>query len=226
MEMHIRNTNNHRFSVGWLVIVLLAALLLTGCETTATGAPRGFPGSGYFDTVVLDAGHGGHDSGGRAVSGRHEKHLALDTSKRVAKILRQAGFRVIEVRRSDYFVSLDKRVAIANRSRNAIFVSIHYNWAKRKQAAGIETFYLTPKSSRLAANIHRETLKAYRTENRGLKKRGFYVLKNNKRPAVLLELGFLSNAGENRILQNASTRQRLAEAIARGIIAERNGRNP
>ncbi len=212
-----------------VLAALCAALFLAGCESVA---PKPYvPGgrlqpAGYFDTVVIDAGHGGHDSGAKSVKGKREKELALDTARRVASMLRAAGLRVIETRTSDYFVTLDKRVAISNRQRNAIFVSIHYNWAKRSKARGIETFYYGGKSSRLAAHIQKETLKAYRTENRGIKYRGFYVLRNNKRPSVLCELGFLSNAADNKIVQSAATRERLARAIADGILAERAGRNP
>jgi len=90
----------------------------------------------------------------------------------------------------------------------------------------VETFFYGPRSSRLAANIQSKALGAYRTKNRGIKYRGFYVLRNNRRPAVLCELGFVSNAGENSKLQNPAVRQRIAEAVAAGIIAERNGVNP
>lgn len=222
---------NIRRIAGWqgLLAGMLAVFFVSGCETVPQRPyiPGGrLQPAGYFDTVVLDAGHGGHDSGAKPGKGKSEKELALDTSKRVATMLRAAGLRVIETRSSDYFVTLDKRVAISNRERNAIFVSIHYNWAKRSKARGIETFFYGGKSSRLAANIQKETIRAYRTENRGIKYRGFYVLKNNRRPSVLLELGFLSNPGENGIVQSAATRQRLAKAVVDGILAERAGRNP
>jgi len=213
-----------RVAFGALLCALAAAFLLSGCESTSPG--RGLLAAGFFDTVVIDAGHGGQDPGARAVSGLREKELVLDTSRRIARILRESGLKVVETRTADYFVTLDRRVATSNRLRNVIFVSIHYNWAKRSKATGIETFYCGPRSSRLAANIQKETLRAYQTKNRGIKVRDFYVLRRNKRPAVLCELGFISNPGENRIVQSQATRQRLAEAVARGILAEKNGRNP
>lgn len=212
-----------------LVLGAFILLFLAGCETVSQKPyiPGGrLQPAGHFDTVVIDAGHGGHDSGAKSVKGKREKELALDTARRVAAMLRAAGLRVVETRTADYFVKLDKRVAISNRQRNAIFVSIHYNWAKRSKARGIETFFYGGRSSRLAANIQKETLKCYRTENRGIKYRGFYVLRNNKRPAVLCELGFLSNAADNKTVQSAATRQRLAKAIVDGILAEKAGRNP
>ncbi len=176
--------------------------------------------------MVLDAGHGGHDSGARAYKGNPEKVLALDTSKRVAQILRENGLRVIETRTADYFVPLDQRVGGANRARNAVFISIHYNWARRSKAAGVETFFYSPRSSQLAASIQRAILRSYRAIDRGVKKRSFYVLKNNRRPAVLVELGFLSNPAENASIQKSHIRQKLAESIARGILAEKTGGIP
>lgn len=204
---------------------LFLCIFLTACETAAPYRGR-HQAAGFFETVVLDAGHGGHDSGARAHKGSHEKVLALDTSKRVARILRQNGLRVIETRTADYFLPLDNRVAVSNRTRNAVFVSLHYNWARRSRASGVETFFCSPRSSRLAANIQREILRPYRTNNRGVKMRPFYVLKNNRRPSVLVELGFLSNPSENATVQKSHIRQKLAEAVARGILAEKNGRVP
>jgi N-acetylmuramoyl-L-alanine amidase len=222
MEIRVNRQSNVSFSAA---LLCLAIALLTSCETTSLSRERLQP-AGFFDTVVLDAGHGGHDTGARAVSKAAEKHLNLDTARRTATLLRQAGLRVVETRTEDYFVPLDTRVRMANNIPNAAFVSIHYNWAKRSKATGIETYYGGPRSSRLAANIQRETLRAYRTKNRGVKFHRYYVLRNSIRPAVLCELGFVSNATENRTLQNAATRQQLAEAIARGILAEKAGRTP
>jgi N-acetylmuramoyl-L-alanine amidase len=196
---------------------------LSGCAST--GGNYG-PGAGHFDTVIVDAGHGGHDTGAKARFGANEKSLALDTARRLATTLRRNGLKVVETRTTDTFTTLEKRVAASNSRHNAIFVSVHYNWARRPGAHGIEIFYLTRHSMRLSANILREVLKVYPTANRGIKQRGFYVLRNNRRPAVLCELGFVSNAAENRRLQDPATRQRLAQRLAAGIIAEKNGRLP
>lgn len=199
----------------------LALLLgLTGCASTSMLGP------GKFTTVVLDAGHGGHDRGARAVMGANEKELALDVTKRMVPLLERAGFRVILTRRSDYFVSLDQRVRMAERTRDSVFVSIHFNWARRKGAAGTETFHYSASARDLAGNIQRELARVTRTPDRGVKKARFYVLRNNRRPAVLVELGFVSNSYENSLIQKSSYRQKLAEAVVRGIIEERRGRNP
>jgi len=205
-------------------IIAMAGILLAffgGCADSLHG-----PGAGSFNTVVLDAGHGGHDRGARARFGKNEKDLCLDTALRMKPLLERAGFRVVMTRNRDVFIPLSRRTSISNNSRNAIFVSIHYNWAKRSGAKGFETFYYTPKSRRLAANIQQEIQRAYPSLNRGVKNARFYVLRNNSRPAALVELGFLSNPDDNAQVQRPEVRQRLAEAVVRGIIEERRGRNP
>jgi N-acetylmuramoyl-L-alanine amidase len=195
--------------------VLLIGIVLGGCASPYR------QGAGKFDTVVVDAGHGGHDAGGRSLSGNREKDLALDTARRVAAALRKKGFHVIETRTHDVFISLGSRTAVSNSARNCIFVSVHYNWAPRRGARGIEIYYFSPRSWRLATNILKQSLRAYPTENRGVKRNNFHVLRENRRPAVLCELGFLSNPQDNRYVQSPLSRQRLAESVAAGILAER-----
>lgn len=198
--------------------VVLGGLMLflnAGCEFGGTLGP------GRFNTVVVDAGHGGHDRGARSVRGKNEKDVALDTSRRLAAILRRRGFRVIETRPTDKFVTLGKRVEISNRTRGAVFVSVHYNWAPRTGARGTETFFYSSKSASLARSVQSQLSRTYAAPDRGVKQRGFYVLRNNRNPAILVEGGFLSNPADNAIAQSASGRQRIAEAIARGIIAAR-----
>lgn len=225
--METYRTNRHFTRLLASLVCVLAGLLLSACETTQTfRVPRGLQPAGDFDTVVIDAGHGGHDSGARAVTGAPEKQLALDTARRVSRILRDSGLRVVETRSTDTFIPLDGRVAVSNRLRNVVFVSIHYNWVKRSKPSGVETYFHSPRSSRLAANIQRELVRDSGSLDRGIKSRALYVLRNNRRPAVLCELGFVSNPSENRKVQTAAVRQRLAEAVARGILAEKAGRNP
>ena len=189
-------------------ILAIAIIFLTGCA--------GPGGVGRFRTVVLDAGHGGIDKGARGVDGSLEKKYALDTAKRVERGLKRAGYRVVMTRKSDYFVPLPTRAAISNRQRGAVFVSIHYNWARNSGAQGTETFYHSSRSYPLAANIQRE-LSRY-SNNRGVKRARFHVLRNNVRPAVLVEGGFLSNSAEARKVRSPFYRQRLADAIVRGIV--------
>jgi N-acetylmuramoyl-L-alanine amidase len=195
--------------------VLLIAIIVAGCASPYK------QGAGEFSTVIVDAGHGGFDRGGRPLSGAPEKVLALDTAKRLAKVLRSKGFRVIETRKRDDFVPLSTRTSISNRTSDSILVSIHYNWGRRRGARGVEIYYFSPRSWRLATNILRQATRAYPTERRGVKRNNFYVLRENRRPAVLCELGFVSNPQDNRYLQNRRYRQRIAERVAEAIVIER-----
>lgn len=149
-----------------------------------------------------------------------EKLLALDVSRRLSTSLRKAGFRTMMTRSGDYFVTLSGRCAAANRQSNAVFVSVHFNAADRRGADGIETYYYGRRAAGLAAAVHRRVVAAAGTENRGVRRRGYYVLRHTRCPAILVEGGFLTNPREGaRIAQSAEHRQRLADAIARGIIA-------
>jgi len=213
-------SDSRQFSLLALCAALLT-LFLPACANYGSLAG----GAGEFNTVVVDAGHGGYDLGARAVRGMPEKMLTLDTATRLARVLRSKGFRVIENRRGDYFVPLGVRTATSNRASNAIFVSIHYNMSPRSSAHGIEVYYFSPRSWRLAANILTEVVEVYPTTNRGVKRNNYYVLRNNRKPAVLCELGFVSSPYDDRYIQNPAVRQRLAQAIAAGIMAERMGRS-
>lgn len=171
-------------------------------------------------TVIIDAGHGGFDRGGVPGQRISEKDKTLDVALRLAAVLRASGFRTVLTRSGDYFVTLPGRVAIANSYRNAIFVSVHFNCATRGSANGIETYYYRGDSAGLAARIHRNVVAATQTENRGIRRRGFYVIRKTAIPAVLVECGFLTNPYEGRMSLDAIYRQRLAEAIARGVRGE------
>lgn len=176
---------------------------------------------GAFSTVVIDAGHGGHDRGGIPGQRIAEKGMTLDVAKRLRDSLQNAGVRTVMTRVDDRFISLGTRVAIANKQRNAIFVSVHFNAASRRGACGFETFYYSSKSASIASKIQSRILRVYNTENRGVKKRGFYVLRNNRLPAVLVECGFLTNSRDAALIKTATHRQQLAEAIASAILSSR-----
>ena len=168
-------------------------------------------------TIVVDAGHGGHDRGGVPYQRIGEKGMTLDVSLRLKRVLEARGYRVIMTRSSDVFVPLGTRVAIANSYRGATFVSVHFNSSRRAGANGVETYYYRSDSASLAASIHRNVVASAPTENRGIRRRGFFVLRRTRIPSVLVECGFLTNPAEGRLAQSASYRQQLAERIARGI---------
>ena len=170
-----------------------------------------------FSTVVIDPGHGGHDKGGQWGQ-VYEKHLALDTATRLEGYLKQRGIRTVMTRRSDYFVTLPGRVNIANRFRNAIFVSVHYNYTWKQDVSGLETFYHGSNSQGLAQCVHQGMLKRVRANNRGVKFARYYVIRNTTIPAVLVECGFVSNATERSRMKRAWYRDALARGIADGIV--------
>lgn len=167
-------------------------------------------------TVVIDPGHGGHDKGGQW--GRvYEKHLALDTAMRLEGHLKNMGYKTIVTRRSDYFISLPQRVAIANRQSNAIFVSVHYNYTWKQDVSGLETFYNRPDSSRLSSLVQSSILKRVRAVNRGSKYARYYVIRHTTIPSILVECGFVSCKTERDRMKSAWFRDSLARGIAEGI---------
>jgi N-acetylmuramoyl-L-alanine amidase len=191
------------------VFLVVAAFALTGRAASAAS----------FSTVVIDPGHGGFDRGGIRSNIIPEKGVALDVARRLRAYLADAGFRTVMTRSSDSFVTLDRRVEIANRQRRAIFISIHFNSAKRRGANGIETFYGSARAKRLASLIQRNAMKTTSGENRGIKKARFYVLRRSRIPAVLIECGFLTNPQDARRASRPAYRDQLARQIAKAIIA-------
>jgi N-acetylmuramoyl-L-alanine amidase len=199
---------------------LLIAFLECAAFSTAQ-AKRASKDSGSSLTVVIDAGHGGYDRGGIPGQRVSEKEMTLDVAQRLKKALAANGYRVVMTRDSDVYVPLATRVAIANSYANAIFVSIHFNSAKRAGAGGIETYFYSRDSLSLASAIHYFVAGGAPSSNRNVRRRGYYVLRKTTVPAVLVECGFLTNPTEAAYAQTASYRQKLAEEIAAGV----RGRN-
>lgn len=193
-----------------------------------------------FRTVVIDPGHGGGDPGAVG-QGLLEKDLCLTVSLQLRDLLQEAGFRVVLTRDTDEFVSLGARAALANRVPGAIFVSVHFNKATHEEARGIETFFpprldeppgpeslwdrlvgvRTPRFPRysefLAAEVQLALLAETGATNRGIKEGRFYVLRNTRMPAILVEGGFVSNAMEAALLENPAYQRRIAKGVAEGI---------
>jgi N-acetylmuramoyl-L-alanine amidase len=170
--------------------------------------------------VVIDPGHGGFDRGGGPGQVLAEKVFTLDVAKRLARILQDDGrIKVILTRSADYYVSLPERTYIANSyaGRGAIFVSIHFNYGRRLGAYGIETYYNNYGGYKLAALIHPRVIQALASIDRGIRHRGYFVLRRNRLPAVLVECGFLTNPGEAARILQPGARENLAKAIAAGI---------
>jgi N-acetylmuramoyl-L-alanine amidase len=210
----LRNSYRHHLFTGSLLIAFL------GTFSTAQ-AKRASQDSGSVITVVIDAGHGGHDRGGIPGQQVAEKDMTLDVAQRLRRVLAASGYRVVMTRDSDVSVSLAGRVAIANSYPNALFVCIHFNSAKRMGAGGIETYFYSRDSLPLASAIHYFVAGGAPSSNRGVRRRGYYVLRKTNIPAVLVECGFLTNPTEAAYAQTVSYRQKLAEEIAAGV----RGRN-
>jgi N-acetylmuramoyl-L-alanine amidase len=126
-------------------------------------------------------------------------------------------------RSDDTFIPLPGRCSIANAQHNAVFVSIHFNSSPRLGAHGYETYYYQSSACALASRIEAQLSKVIVTDNRGVKRRGFYVLRKTRIPAVLVECGFLTNPDEARLALRADYREKLARYIASAII-EQSGR--
>jgi N-acetylmuramoyl-L-alanine amidase len=210
----LTNSYRHHLFAASLVIAFL------GTFSTAQ-AKRASQDSGSVATVVIDAGHGGSDRGGIPGQRVAEKDMTLDVAQRLKRVLAASGYRVVMTRDSDVSVSLGGRVAIANSYPNALFVCIHFNSAKRMGAGGIETYFYSRDSLPLASAIHYFVAGGAPSSNRGVRRRGYYVLRKTNIPAVLVECGFLTNPTEAAYAQTVSYRQKLAEEIAAGI----RGRN-
>ena len=197
-------------------LFLRAASLLAGLCLLLGGAAE----AARFHTVVIDPGHGGKDKGAFR-GGVRESHLTLQTARRLESLLKRKGLKTTMTRRSDVFVSLSSRVAIANRHRSAVFVSIHFNACRDSRYRGVETFYGGPAGSKLARAIQTRLASRLKTHNRGVKQRSFKVLRQTKCPAVLVECGFLSHGGERNRCRSGAYQQAAAQAICDGIMAVR-----
>ena len=170
-----------------------------------------------FDTVVIDAGHGGHDLGA-AESRVYEKHINLDVARRLERTLRENGLKVVMVRTKDNYVSLTERASIANKYRNSIFISIHFNHSWKNTVSGIETYYYGSRGSVLAKYVQKDLLKGVDAIDRGVKRASFAVLRRTRAPACLVEGGFVSNIEERDSMTEGKHRQNIADAIARGVL--------
>ena len=189
-----------------LRILVAIALCATGPGALAAG----------FRTVIIDAGHGGHDNGGQW--GKvYEKHLALDTATRLEANLKRMGYQTVMTRRSDYFVSLPQRVAIGNRYRNAIFVSLHFNYTWKEHVCGLETFYHSSEGQKLARYVQHSLVRHTRTVDRSAKFARYYVIRNSSLPAILVEGGFVTNERERERMKSGDFREAIARGIAEGI---------
>ncbi|RYX86826.1 N-acetylmuramoyl-L-alanine amidase [bacterium] len=166
--------------------------------------------------IVLDAGHGGHDTGAQGARAK-EKDRALDLILRLANNLRARGADVLLTRATDNFISLQGRVDYANTRKADLFISIHNNASPSKSSNGTETFYYTAQSVGLAREIHREFSKATALSNRGVSQARFFVIRKTWMPSVLLEVAFVTNPREEALLSSGEWCQRVVDGVTRGV---------
>ena len=169
------------------------------------------------EKIVIDAGHGGSDYGAIRLD-VNEKDINLDVAKRVEDILTRRGYVVKMTRTRDKYLSLEERCEFTDSVKPELFVSIHVNSSVGTAPNGIETHYYHENSKELANTIHHKMIRAVRANDRGLFKSKFYVINHTSVPAVLLEIGFLSNEAERAQLVTTRRKQATAQAIADGII--------
>ncbi|WP_138496903.1 N-acetylmuramoyl-L-alanine amidase [Nostoc sp. PA-18-2419] len=170
--------------------------------------------------VIIDPGHGGKDSGAIGIGGAREKDVILPIGKRVAEILQQNGLQVIMTRDSDYFVTLPGRVEMAERANADVFVSIHANsaGASRPDVNGLEVYYYDSGLS-LARVVRTNILQSIGTlKDRGVRRARFYVLRKSSMPSILVETGYMTGREDMARLRTSAYQNRMAEAIARGIL--------
>ncbi|MEH2416358.1 N-acetylmuramoyl-L-alanine amidase [Nostoc sp.] len=169
--------------------------------------------------VVIDPGHGGKDSGAPGLGGLLEKDVILPIGKRVGAILEQNGVQAVLTRDADFFVELQGRVEIAKRVNATLFVSIHANSVdNRPDVNGLEVYYYD--SGYALAEVVRNTIlqDIGTIKNRGTRKARFYVLRKSSMPSILVETGYMTGYEDNPRLGTPEYQNRMAEAIARGIL--------
>ena len=167
-------------------------------------------------TVVIDAGHGGSDYG--AIRDNiNEKDITLDVSKRLKTLLQKQGYNVIMTRDTDEYLSLQERCDITEAAHPDIFVSVHVNSSVKPEITGVETHYYHQESLALAQTVHAAIASNIKSNNRGLFKSKFYVINHTTVPAILCEIGFISNDSERNQLNGDKRKQDTAKAIMEGV---------
>jgi N-acetylmuramoyl-L-alanine amidase len=203
------------------IVILAFVALLPACASMRNAGVKNT--SKTFTKVVVDAGHGGKDSGAYRRYGPPEKMVALDVAQRLNRNLRESQLKTLMTRSSDVFIPLDDRVTIENSQKNAIFVSIHFNDSRQRGIHGFETYYHSGVSSDLANRIQEKLMTIPHSANRGVHTANFRVLRNATCPAVLVECGFLSNRAEGGQARDSEYRQLLADRIAEAVVEQRYG---
>ncbi|MFU1795553.1 N-acetylmuramoyl-L-alanine amidase [Paenibacillus azoreducens] len=193
-------------------------LYIVDLNTSDSSTPANPGGGSGKKTVVIDAGHGAKDPGTTGITGKKEKDFNLALVLKVGDILKQdPNLNVVLTRSDDTFLELKDRAKIANDLKADAFVSIHANSAGSSAASGTETYYQRDASKEFANVMHKHLVQAAGLSDRGVRYGNFHVIRETKMPAVLLEVGYLSNKNDEAALFSESFQQRVAQGIADGI---------
>jgi N-acetylmuramoyl-L-alanine amidase len=203
------------------IVTLAFVVSLAACSTVGTPGVKNTTKT--FTTVVVDAGHGGKDSGAYRRSGPPEKMVTLDVAQRLERRLRESQIKTVMTRDSDVFIPLNDRVTMENTQKNAIFVSIHFNDSRKRKTHGFETYYHSGASFDLANRIQQKLMTIPNSANGGIHTANFRVLRLASCPAVLVECGYLSNRSEGNQARDSEYRELLADRIAEAIVEQRYG---
>lgn len=194
--------------------------------------PKGFTQASAEDAkkiIMIDPGHGGGDPGALGtLNGKtiNEKDLTLSISKKVKAILESYGYKTAMTRTGDTFPTLGERPALANSMNCALFVSIHINSATATSAKGTEVYYSEENngtsygitSQTFADNVLETMLKHMNSTNRGVRMANWAVTRRSVMPAILVEVGFISNDSELKLMCSDDYQEKTAQGIAEGII--------
>jgi N-acetylmuramoyl-L-alanine amidase len=203
------------------IVILAFVVSLAACGTVGTPGVKNT--SKTFSTVVVDAGHGGKDSGAFRRYGPPEKMVTLDVAQRLERRLRESQVKTVMTRDSDVFIPLNDRVAMENAQKNAVFVSIHFNDSRKRGTRGFETYYHSGASFDMANRIQQKLMTIPNSANGGIHTANFRVLRLANCPAVLVECGYLSNRSEGNQARDSEYRELLADRIAEAIVEQRYG---
>lgn len=169
-------------------------------------------------TILIDAGHGGHDVGAIGAAESYEKDIAFITASELERTLRLLGAKTIVTRKKDDFISLNARTSFSNKSDIDVFLSIHYNsFPEQPDVTGIETYYYHDQHKELAQFIQRGVIQKTNAKNRGISKGDYFVLRENFKPSVLLELGFISNEESEDLLRTNFYQMKIVAGIVSGL---------
>lgn len=172
-------------------------------------------------TIVIDPGHGGNDSGALAINPKNqEKVYTLRTSKVIEKHLEQAGAKVIMTRDKDVFVDLAPRPKMANDLKADAFISIHYDSAANNNDGTGDTTYYYHKNNgslQLAKDVNQEIVKNVPLYNRGVDFGDYEVLRDNKRPAILIEGGYINTKKDFKELSSSDYPTKVANSVTSGL---------